>query len=112
MKEYEKDLKEHNNQVRQLNSTIKNKDAEITNLTEELNVAQDTISKQQKEIDLLKLFKYLWNKFMKFFKNGVRYYKDESYRKVYEEMKKDNVLRQEDINFIENKNAKKRNYEL
>jgi len=112
MKEYEKDLKEHNNEVRQLNTTIRNKDIEINNLTEELNVAQNTISKQQKEIDLLKPFKYLWNKFMKFFKNGVRYYKDESYRKVYEEMKKDNILRQEDINFIENKSAKKRNYEL
>ena len=32
--------------------------------------------------------------------NGVRYYKDESYRKVYEEMKTDNILRQEDVNFI------------
>ena len=112
MKEYEKDLKEHNNQVRQLNTTIRNKDVEINNLTEELNVAQNTILKQQNEIDLLKPFKYLWNKFMKFFKNGVGYYKDESYRKVYEEMKKHNVLRQEDINFIENKSAKKRNYEL
>ena len=64
------------------------------------------------KIDLLKPFKYLWDKFMKFFKNGVRYYKDESYRKVYEEMKTDNILRQEDVNFIENKSAKKKNYEL
>lgn len=112
MKEYEKDLKEHNNEVRQLNTTIKNKDVEIDNLTEALNVAKNTISKQQKEIDLLKPFKYLWDKFMKFFKNGVRYYKDESYRKVYEEMKTDNILRQEDVNFIENKSAKKKNYEL
>ena len=71
MKEYEKDLKEHNNEVIQLNTTIRNKDIEINNLTEELNVAKSTISKQQKEIDLLKPFKYLWNKFMKFFKNGV-----------------------------------------
>ena len=49
MKEYEKDLKEHNNEVRQLNTTIRNKDIKINNLTEELNVAQNTISKQQKE---------------------------------------------------------------
>ena len=41
-----------------------------------------------------------------------RYYKDESYRTVYAEMKKDTILRQEDINFIENRSTKKRNYEL
>ena len=111
MKEYEKDLKEHDNEVRTLNRTIIQKDFEIKELKEDLGIAKDTISSQEKEIKHLNVFKNLWNKFMKFFKNVVRYYKDESYRKLYEEMKKDNILRQEDINFIENKNAKKRNYE-
>ena len=46
---------------------------------------------------------------MKFFKNRVRYYADESYKKVYEAMKKDNILRQDDIDYIDNKNVKKRN---
>lgn len=112
MKEYEKDLKEHNNEVRKLNTTIRNKDYEINELKEDLNIAKDTISKQNKEIKLLKPFKYLWNGLIKFLKNRVRHYKDENYKKVYEEMKKDNVLRQEDIDYIDNKSSKKRNYEL
>lgn len=44
--------------------------------------------------------------------NKVRYSKSEIYKKVYEELKSDNILRQEDINFIDNKSTKKRNYEL
>ena len=38
--------------------------------------------------------------------------KDESYKKVYEELKQDNVLRKEDIDTIENRTTKSRNYEL
>ena len=34
---------------------------------------------------------------MKFIKNKVRYSKNETYKKVYEELKIDNILRQEDI---------------
>lgn len=49
---------------------------------------------------------------MKFIKNKVRYSKNETYKKVYEELKSDNILRQEDIDFIDNKNTKRRNYEL
>ena len=47
---------------------------------------------------------------MKFFKKRVRYYADESYKKVYEAMKKDNVLRQDDIDYIDNKNIKNKKY--
>lgn len=112
MKEYEKDLKEHNNEVRQLNITINNQNYEINELKEDLNIAKDTISKQQKEINILKPFKFLWNNFMKFFKNRVRYYKDESYKRIYEQMKENKVLRKEDVDYIDNKNGKKRNYEL
>lgn len=112
MKEYEKDLNTHNKEIRKLNTTIIQKDVEIKELTEDLEMAKDTISKQQKEINLLKPFKYLWNKLIKFLKNRVRYYKDENYNKVYEELKKDNILRQEDIEKIENKNIKNKKYEL
>lgn len=112
IKEYEKDLKEHNNEVRELNSTIRQKGTEIRDLTKDLDIAKNTISKQQKEINILKPFKYLWNNLMKFIKNKVRYSKSETYKKVYEELKSGNILRQEDIDFIDNKNAKKRNYEL
>lgn len=49
---------------------------------------------------------------MKFIINKVRYLKSETYKKVYEELKSDNILRQEDIDFIDNKNTKKKNYEL
>ena len=63
-----KDLKEHNNEVRELNSTIRQKDEEIRDLTQNLDIAKNTISKQQKEINILKPFKYLWNKLMKFIK--------------------------------------------
>lgn len=112
IKEYEKDLKEHNNEVRELNSTIRQKDEEIRDLTQNLDIAKNTISKQQKEINVLKPFKYLWNKLIKFIKNKVRYSKNEIYKKVYAELKSDNMLRQADIDFIDNKNTKKRNYEL
>jgi len=112
IKEYEKDLKEHNNDIRDLNSIIRQKDEEIRDLTQNLDIAKNTISKQQKEINVLKPFKYLWNKLMKFIKNKVRHSKSETYKKVYEELKIDNILRQEDIDFIDNKNTKKRNYEL
>ncbi len=44
---------------------------------------------------------------MKFINNKVRYSKNEIYKKVYEELKSDNILRQEDIDFIDNKNTKK-----
>ena len=74
-------------------------------------IAKDTISSQEKEIKHLNVFKNLWNKFMKFFKNRVRYYADESYKKVYEAMKKDNILRQDDIDYIDNKNVKNKKYE-
>ena len=111
MKEYEKDLKEHNNEVRTLNRTIIQKDFEIKELKEDLGIAKDTISSQEKEIKYLNVFKNLWNKFMKFFKNRVRYYADESYKKVYEAMKKDNILRQDDIEYIDNKNVKNKKYE-
>ena len=112
IKEYEKDLKEHNNEVRELNSTIRQKDEEIRDLTQNLDIAKNTISKQQKEINVLKPFKYLWNKLIKFIKNKVRYSKNGIYKKVYAELKSDNILRQADIDFIDNKNTKKRNYEL
>ena len=112
MKEYEKDINSHSKEIGKLNTTIIQKDVKIKELTENLEMAKDTISKQQKEINLLKPFKYLWNKFIKFLKNRVRYYKDESYNKIYEELKKDNALRQEDIEKIENKNIKNKKYEL
>ena len=112
IKEYEKDLKEHHNEVRELNSTIRQKDEEIRDLTQNLDIAKNTISKQQKEINVLKPFKILWNRLMKFIKNKVRHSKSETYKKVYEELKIDNILRQEDIDFIDNKNTKKRSYEL
>ncbi len=108
IKEYEKDLKEHNNE----NSIIRQKGEEIRDLTQNLDIAKNTISKQQEEINVLKPFKYLWNKLMKFIKNKVRYSKNETYKKVYEELKIDNILRQEDIYYIDNKNIKKKNYEL
>lgn len=111
MKEYEKDLKEHDNEVRTLNRTIIQKDFEIKELKEDLGIAKDTISSQEKEIKHLSVFKNLWNKFMKFFKNRVRHYADESYKKVYEAMKKDNILRQDDIDYIDNKNVKNKKYE-
>ncbi len=44
---------------------------------------------------------------MKFIKNKVRHSKSETYKKVYEELKIDNILRQEDIDFIDNKNTQK-----
>lgn len=112
IKEYEKDLKEHHNEIRELNSTIRQKVEEIRDLTQNLDIAKNTISKQQKEINVLKPFKYLWNKLMKFIKNKVTHSKSENYKKVYQELKIDNILRQEDIEFIDNKNTKKRNYEL
>ena len=112
IKEYEKDLKGHNNEVRELNSTIRQKDEEIRDLSKDLDIAKNTISKQQKEINVLKPFKILWNRLMKFIKSKVRHSKSETYKKVYEELKIDNILRQEDIDFIDNKNTKKRNYEL
>lgn len=49
---------------------------------------------------------------MKFIKNKVTHSKSETYKKVYQELKIDNILRQEDIDFIDNKNTKKRSYEL
>ena len=49
---------------------------------------------------------------MKFIKSKVTHSKNEIYKKVYQELKIDNILRQEDIDFIDNKNTKKRNYEL
>ena len=114
IKEYEKDLNNHSKEINNLNNTIIQKDIEIKDLKDNIEIAKNTISKQQKEINLLKPFKYLWNKLIKFFKNKVRFYKDESYKKVYEELKQDNVLRKEDIETIENKiiKNKNRNYEL
>ena len=114
IKEYEKDLNNHSKEINNLNTTIIQKDIEIKDLKDNIEIAKNTISKQQKEINLLKPFKYLWNKLIKFFKNKVRFYKDESYKKVYEELKQDNVLRKEDIETIENKiiKNKNRNYEL
>lgn len=49
---------------------------------------------------------------MKFIKNKVTHSKSETYKKVYQELKIDNILRQEDIDFIDNKNTKKGSYEL
>lgn len=112
IKEYEKDLKEHYNEVRELNSIIRQKDEEIRDLTQNLDISKNTISKQQKEINVLKPFKYLWSKLIKLIKNKVTHSKSETYKKVYQELKIDNILRQEDIDFIDNKNTKKRSYEL
>ena len=114
IKEYEKDLNNHSKEINSLNTTIIQKDIEIKELKDNIEIAKNTISKQQKEINLLKPFKYLWNKLIKYLKNKVRFYKDESYKKVYEELKQDNVLRKQDIETIENKiiKNKNRNYEL
>ena len=116
MAEYEKDLKEHNSEIRELNNTIKQKDNKIQNLTEDLNIAKDTISKQENKINFLQkeldVFKGLWNRLRVFLRNKVRYYKDESYKKVFEAMKFENILRKEDIDFAEKKNGKNRKYEL
>ena len=112
IKEYEKDLNNHSKEINKLNTTIIQKELEIKELKDDIEIAKSTISRQQKEINLLKPFKHLWNKLVKFLKNRVRYYKDESYKKVYEELKQDNVLRKEDIDTIENRTTKSRNYEL
>ncbi len=112
IKEYEKDLNNHSKEINKLNTTIIQKELEIKELKDDIEIAKNTISKQQKEINLLKPFKYLWNKLIKFLKNRIRYYKHESYKKVYEELKQDNVLRKEDIDTIENRTTKSRNYEL
>ena len=116
IKEYEKDLNNHSKEINNLNNTIVQKDIEIKDLKDNIEIAKSTISRQQKEINLLKSFKYLWNKLVKFLKNRIRYYKDESYKKVYEELKQDNILRKEDIETVENKiiknKNKNRNYEL
>ena len=116
MAEYEKDLKEYNSEVRELNYTIKQKDNKIQELTEDLNIAKDTISKQENKINFLQKeidkFKGLWNKLRIFLRNKVRYYKDESYKKVFESMKFENILRKEDIDFVEKKNGENRKYEL
>ena len=116
IKEYEKDLNNHSKEINKLNTTIIQKELEIKELKDDIEIAKSTISRQQKEINLLKSFKYLWNKLIKFLKNRIRYYKDESYQKVYEVLKQDNVLRKEDVEIIENKMIKNknrnRNYEL
>lgn len=112
IKEYEKDLNNHSKEINNLNTTIIQKDVEIKELKDNIEIAKSNIKKQQKEINLLKPFKYLWNKLIKFLKNKIRYYKNETYKKVYEELKQDNVLRKEDIDTIENKITKNRNYEL
>lgn len=96
-------VNENGNNIKEIVSNLK------PNLVNKKNY---TISKQQKEINVLKPFKYLWNKLMKFIKNKVTHSKSETYKKVYQELKIDNILRQEDIDFIDNKNTKKRNYEL
>ena len=70
------------------------------------------ISKQQDQIQLLQVFKNLWRGLITFLKNRVRYYKDESYKKVFDSMKQENILRKEDIDFVEKKNGKNRKYEL
>lgn len=116
MTEYENDLKEHNAEVRELNSTIRQKESKIQNLTEDLNIAKDTIYKQENKINFLQKeldkFKSLWNRLRVFLRNKVRYYKDESYKKVFESMKLENILGKEDIDFVEKKNGKNRKYEL
>ena len=112
IKEYEKDLNNHSKEINKLNTTIIQKELEIKELKDDIEIAKNTISRQQKEINLLKPFKYLWNKLIKFLKSKIRYYKNETYKKVYEELKQDNVLRKEDIDTIENKITKNRNYEL
>lgn len=116
MTEYEKDLKNHNAKVKELNYTIKQKDNKIQDLTEDLNIAKDIISKQENKINFLQkeldIFKGLWNRLRVFLRNKVRYYKDESYKKVFESMKIENILRKEDIDFVEKKNGKNRKYEL
>ena len=112
IKEYEKDLNNHSKEINNLNNTIIQKELKIKELKDNIEIAKSTIRKQQKEINLLKPFKYLWNKLIKFLKNRIRYYKDENYKKVYEELKQDNILRKEDIDTIENKIIKNKNYEL
>ena len=77
---------------------------------------QKILSKQENKINFLQkeldIFKGLWNRLRVFFRNKVRYYKDESYKKVFESMKIENILRKEDIDFVETKNGKNRKYEL
>lgn len=115
-KQYEKNkklLEQANKKTDLVNENGNNIKEMISNLKPNLvNKKNYTISKQQKEINVLKPFKYLWNKLMKFIKNKVTHSKSDIYKKVYQELKIDNILRQEDIDFINNKSTKKRNYEL
>ncbi len=50
-----------------------------------------------------------YNKVKKQYENNKKILEqtNETYKKVYEELKSDNILRQEDIGFIDNKNTKK-----
>lgn len=113
MTEYAKDLKNHNTEVKELNNTIIQKESKIQDLSEELNIAKNTIFKQENKINFLQKeldkFKGLWNKLRVFLRNKVRYYKDESYKKVFESMKIENILRKEDIDFVEKKMEKIKN---
>lgn len=109
LKKYEDDLREHSNEVRNLKKKIKTRDDRIEELEYDLNDANDTIYELEDKVskleETLNYFKDLWKKFIKFLQD--KFFFNNKYDNFINDLYDENILDDNDLDIINNKNNEK-----
>lgn len=125
MENFENDLKTHDLEVSELQNKVKNQEQRIKTLEKQNITKQDKIAEQRKEIKdleteisklekIIQIWQLLWQKIRNFFQDKFFSSKKEDniYEQVIEEMIEENILDNEDIDYIQNNYYSKMNDEL
>lgn len=115
MENFENDLKNHDIEVSELQNKIKKQDQRIKSLEKQNITKQDKISEQRKEIKdleheisrlekIIQMWQQLWQRIRDFFQDKLFSSKKEDsiYEQVTSEMLEENILDNEDIEYIQN----------
>lgn len=115
MENFENDLKNHDIEVSELQNKIKKQDQRIKSLEKQNITKQDKISEQRKEIKdleheitrlekIIQMWQQLWQRIRDFFQDKLFSSKKEDsiYEQVISEMLEENILDNEDIEYIQN----------
>lgn len=115
MDDFESNFNNYTNEVENLRLQFKNQEQRIKNLERQNIKKQDTIAKQRKEISslekevsrlekIIQVWQEFWKKILEFFQNKFFSSKEEDtiYEQVINDMVEENILENEDINYIQN----------
>lgn len=123
MEDFEHNFDNYTNEVDDLRLQFKKQEQKIKNIEKQNIKKQDTIAEQRKEISSLKkevlrleqiisVWQEFWKKILEFFQDKFFSSKDEIYEQVINDMVEENILNNEDIDYIQNDYYLKKEEEL